>query len=585
MHLEYITLGAYFVLLIVIGAVFARFNNNLSDFVRGGARGTWWMVGTSMLMAGISAFTFTGNASAIYEAGPSAFIIYAANIVGFIMGATFLGRWWRQSRAYTSGDLVKARFGLGAEQTFVVTGIIMNPLHAAIQLWALAVFVSAVFGLPVIWMIIIIGLITLAYSTTGGMWGVMATDVVQGVIMYGMTLLMGVLCIMEVGGVGAFIDNYQKMVAEGSFTFVKEDGQFPNDRYTGLWMLMAFVMQIISQIHIGAANKYLASKDGKVASQASWFCMVLMAVGVAVWFIPPMVARFLYADEVMAAGVSDPATTSYAVAAAHVLPNGLLGVMIAAMFSATMSSMDWGLNTTTGILVNNFILPVRRWLKKAALSDLFQLRLCRTITVILGILIISLSIGLSQQNRFAMFDSYMILASVLSVPLTLPLVVGIFIRKMPGWYYFVMLGGGMVMSIYTLVNEKMTGEVWALQERSFVVVIGALVALAIAWPWRHKRGAEDLEREQELWKRVATPVDFEKEVGGYLDGAQARITGNLILVTAGLLAAFLLVPNTLVDRFIILILVAFVAGCGGWLRFVEGKVDERELRQKEADGG
>jgi hypothetical protein len=95
----------------------------------------------------------------------------------------------------------------------------------------------------------------------------------------------------------------------------------------------------------------------------------------------------------------------------------------------------------------------------------------------------------------------------------------------------------------------------------------------IAWPWRHKRSNEDLERETELWKRTATPVDFEKEVGGSLDGAQARITGNLILVTAGLLAAFLLVPNTLGDRFVILCLVGFVAACGSWLRFVEGRKD------------
>ena len=489
------------------------------------------------------------------------------------MGATFLGRWWRQSRAHTSGDLVRARFGLGAEQTFVVTGVILNPLQAAIQLWALAVFVSAVFGIPVIWMIIVIGLITLAYSTTGGMWGVMATDVIQGVIMYGMTMVMGVLCIMDVGGVGAFIENYQEMVAEGSFTFVKEEGQFANDRYTGLWILMAFIMQILSQIHLGAANKFLAAKDGNTASKASWFCMGLMALGVAVWFIPPMVARFLYADEVMAMAVGDPATTSYAVVAKHVLPNGLLGVMIAAMFSATMSSMDWGLNTTTGILVNNFILPIRRWRGKAKLSDLFQLRLCRSITVALGFLIIAMSIGLSNQSRFAMFDSYMVLSSVLAVPLTLPLVVGIFIRKMPGWYYFVMLGGGMALSIYTVIDERLNANVWNLQERSFVVVLGALVALMIAWPWRHKRSNEDLERETELWKRTQTPIDFEKEVGGSLDGAQARITGNLILITAGLLAAFLLVPNTLGDRLVILCLVAFVAACGSWLRFVEGRKD------------
>jgi Na+/proline symporter len=533
-----------------------------------------------MLMAGISAFTFTGNGSAIYEAGPTAVIIYVANILGFIFGATFLGRWMRQSRAYTSGDLVQARFGRGAEQTFVVTGMFLNPFNAGIQLWALAVFVSAVFGLDVVWMIVLIGLITLAYSTTGGMWGVMATDVVQGVILYGMTLLMGILCIMEVGGVGSFIEHYQGMVAEGSYTLVKEPGQFPGNRYTGLWIVMAFVMQIISQVHLGNANKYLAAKDGREASRASWFCMILMAVGVAVWFIPPMVARFLYSEEVMAMAdnVKDPATTSYAIAAAHVLPKGLLGVMIAAMFSATMSSMDWGLNTTTGFVVNNLLLPFRKWRGKVDLSDIAQLRLCRTITVCLGILIITIAVKLSQQTEFAMFDSYLIIASVITIPITLPLMVGVFVRNMPGWSYFTMMGGGLVMSIYTLIDERFFDNEWIYQERTLAVVIGAVIALIISVFFRERRSAADREREESFWERTRTPIDFAKEVGKSLDGPQALITGNLILVTGGLLLAFLLVPNTLGDRFAIVCLAGFVFTCGGLLRW-SGKRAEREEAQ------
>jgi len=571
MNLEYITLGAYFVLLIVIGGVFSRFNKNLSDFVRGGGRGTWWMVGTSMLMAGISAFTFTGNGSAIFEAGPSAIIIYAANILGFLLGGLFLARWWRQSRAHTSGDLVRERFGVGPEKTWVISSTVIQPLNAAIQLWALAIFVSAVFGLPVMWMIVIIGAITVAYSTSGGMWGVMATDVVQGVILYGMTILMGVLCIMEIGGVSSFISHFNELADEGSYQLIKPEGAYSGNRYTGLWFLMAFAMQIISQIHLGAANKNLAAKDGREASRASWFCMALMTVGVVVWFIPPMVARFLYAEEVMAANVADPATTAYAVVAAHVLPKGLLGVMIAAMFSATMSSMDWGLNTTTGVVVNNLIIPFRKWRGKVDMPDEKQLKLCRGITILLGVYIISMAVGLSQQTRFAMFDSYMILASVVTVPVTLPLVAGIFVRRMPGWYYFVMLGGGLIVSTWTIVNEQMTGYVWSLQERSFWVVLGAMVALVIALPFRNRRSAADLARELAFWKRTQTPIDFEKEVGGSLDGAQARITGNLILVTGALLLAFLLVPNTPGARFAIVCLGAFVLACGGLLRWAGGR--------------
>jgi hypothetical protein len=127
------------------------------------------------------------------------------------------------------------------------------------------------------------------------------------------------------------------------------------------------------------------------------------------------------------------------------------------------------------------------------------------------------------------------------------------------------------MSIWTLVNEKMTGEVWSLQERSFVVVLGALGALVLALPFRNRRSVADRERETAFWERTETPIDFEKEVGGSLDGAQARITGNLILVTGGLLLAFLLVPNSTGARVAILILGGFVLGCGALLRWAGGR--------------
>ena len=116
MTVEYITLAFYLVMLLVLGAVFSRFNRNLSDFVRGGAQGTWWLVGTSITVGGISAFTFTGNGSAAFEAGPSLLVIYAANLSGMALGGLFLGPWFRQTRAYTSADVVRGRFGTFVEQ-------------------------------------------------------------------------------------------------------------------------------------------------------------------------------------------------------------------------------------------------------------------------------------------------------------------------------------------------------------------------------------------------------------------------------------------------------------------------------------
>ena len=87
---EYITVAVYLIILLVIGGVMGKFNNNLSDYVRGGAQGVWWLVGMSMLMSGISAFTFTGNASAVFDAGVTPLVIYFANVLGYAAGGLFL---------------------------------------------------------------------------------------------------------------------------------------------------------------------------------------------------------------------------------------------------------------------------------------------------------------------------------------------------------------------------------------------------------------------------------------------------------------------------------------------------------------
>jgi Na+/proline symporter len=347
MTLEYLTLSVYFAFLLILGGVFAKFNKNLSDFARGGSQLTWWMVGMSILMAGISAFTFTGNASSAFEAGPSLLVIYVANVLGFALGWLYLARRYRQTRAYTTADVIHARFGVGAEQFNIYLGLLLGPLGSAVQLWALAVFVSSVFGFPLVGTIVAIGVITVFYSATGGAWAVIATDFVQGVILLGITSLVGILAFVEVGGVSGFLAYASDPRFAADFALIKPSGQFPSDRYTWSWALAIFAMQFIGQVHLGSAGRYLAVKDGREASRAALFGMILMAVGSFIWFLPPMVARFLYEAEVLGSGIKDPATIAYAVAARHLLPDGLMGVLIAAMFAATMSSMDSGLNGQT----------------------------------------------------------------------------------------------------------------------------------------------------------------------------------------------------------------------------------------------
>lgn len=568
MPLEYITLSVYFALLLVLGAIFARFNKNLSDFTRGGSQITWWMAGMSILMAGISAFTFTGNASSAFEAGPSLLVIYLANILGYGLGWVYLAKRYRQTRAYTSADVIRGRFGVGPEQFGIYIGLVLGPLGSAVQLWALGVFVSSVFGFPLVATIIAIGVITVFYSASGGAWAVIATDFVQGVVLLGITLLLGVLAFVEIGGVGGFMSHLSDPRLAADFAWIKEPGQFPADRYTWSWAVAIFAMQFMSQVNLGTAGRYLSAKDGREASRAALMGMILMSVGSLIWFLPPMVARFLYEAEVLGSGIKDPATTAYAVAARHLLPDGLMGVLIAAMFAATMSSMDSGLNGQTSVIVRNLLPRLRTLLGLPPLRESAQVGLCRYVSIGLGTLIILCALLLSTQTRIVLFDAFLTIGSVIGVPLGLPLLVGIVLRTLPRWSYFLIFGGSLIPSIYSFVDERTGGEAWTVQDRALWVLAFGLGATVIGMILTRFTSSEARNDTKEFFEQMEKPVDFAREVGESRDWVQALLLGRSVTVMGVLLFGFLLVPNPLSGKLQILALAVFTLSIGATLWWV-----------------
>ena len=116
--LEFTVIGIYLLFLLGIGFVFRKFNSNVSDYFRNGCRGTWWLVGTSSFMMGISAYTFTGAAGVAYEAGWSIMILYMANVLGLLVNYLWFAVRFRQMRATTSPEVIRRRFNQSTEQFY-----------------------------------------------------------------------------------------------------------------------------------------------------------------------------------------------------------------------------------------------------------------------------------------------------------------------------------------------------------------------------------------------------------------------------------------------------------------------------------
>lgn len=561
-RLEFLTIGIYLLFLLGIGRLFAHLNRDVSDYVRGGAKGSWWMVGMSGLMASLSAFTFTGNAGGFFQAGLSPIVIYLAVSAAGIVFVLFLAAWFRQTRALTLQDIVRERFGPEVEQLNAYQAVIMGPLFSAVQLYALAVFCGAVFGLPVVPTILVIGGVVILYSTSGGRWAVMATDFFQSLILFPLAILVAVLCLYKIGGIGAFFAHFSDPAVSQDYQFINEVGHWPEDRFSGWWMVAIFVSTFIGQISFVSAGRYLSVKDGREARKASLLFFVLGLLTIPLWFIPPMTARFLMADEVMGTALKEPATGAYALIARQVLPNGMVGVMMIAMFAATMSSMDSGLNGITGTVVRNMLPPLFRRFRWRPLEERNQMRWCRLITVCLGFLILVYAVLLAYQEEVELFDIFFVINAVIGLPLGLPFMFAVFLRKLPRWSYFSIAGAALIPSLWAYVDKQLYGTDWTVQDRIlWIMVAGTLGALISRLCYRFTTAAYR-NQVDEFFARMRRPIDFQSEVGEHCDEKQLKLMGWITLAGSAFLSLLLFLPNPWSGRLAIFSFVLFIALVG-----------------------
>jgi SSS family transporter len=551
---EYFVIGAYMAMLIGIALVFRNFNRNAGDYFRSGCRGKWWLVGTSAFMAAFSAWTFTGAAGVAYASGWSVMIIFMANAAGFFVNALFTAPWFRQLRAISSPEVISLRFGERTRLFYAILTIMIQIVTASLPLYALAIFCSAVFNYNVQSVILVVGGIVLFYSLLGGSWAVMATDFVQSLVLLPLTVLIAILCLSEVGGVEPLFTMIKEQGLTEPFQLIN-NGEFKENfvDFTWLWAVGMFVHVIISYNSIDSATRYFSVKDGKEARYAALLAGSLMLFGSLIWFLPPVVSRLLYSDTVSAMNIANPAEASYAVVGLKLLPAGMTGLMVVAIFAATMSSMDTGLNRNAAIIVNDIFPAVCRKLKIKLLSPEKLLLLGQVCTLGLGMVTICVALVLSQRKGVGIFEYMQTVNSVIAAPIAIPLFMGLFIRRAPYWSAMFAIG---VVSIFSAAGvfsgkECVQGitwlpfmqESWNWQTRIFINYGVGICSFLLTVPFWRTSPESYKKKSREFFKRMTTPIDFAKEVGEANDGRQLKIMGSFATLTGTFVNCLIFLPG------------------------------------------
>lgn len=567
---DYAVLVFYFGFMLAISWVFRRFVTNVSDYFRGGGQAVWWMVGGSGFMLTFSAWTFTGAASKAYTDGWPIALIYLGNIAGFTLNALHFGPRFRQLRIVTGLQAVRMRFGQASEQVFMWMQIPFGLLQAGLWLNSLAVFFSAVFGVDLTGTIVVTGATVLLIALLGGSWGVLASDFIQVLILMPVCLTVAILALLKIGGIGAF-------VAQAPAGHL-DPGQIFSKDFLWLWGAAMILKQICSTNNLNDSNRYLCVKDGSHARRAGLFGAALFAIGIVIWFVPPMVAAIRFPDlHGMFPALKNPTEGAFIAIARDVMPVGMMGLLLSGIFAATMSSMDSGLNKNAGYFIKNFYQPVLR----PNAPEAHLLRVSKFTTAVLGVLVIFTALKMAELKGVSLFKWMQNLSILVATPILVPLVLGLLVRRTPPWSAWSTVLVGFISSLF--LGKIFTPD-WAAHvfgaakpldaaSREYWTQAAELfgnVGIASAWFlgttifWKrttpgHQAAVAD------FFARLNKPVDFAREEGAGSDARQASVVGWLCLAYGGFVMLLALIPNPLGGRVAFLFCGALVAGVGAML--------------------
>jgi len=555
-NIEYLVIIGYLALIILVGVVFKKFSSDTDDYFKSGSKGSWWLVGSSAFMSAFSAWTFTGAAGVAFESGFSAMIIFLGNAMGFFLNFVFLGPWLRQMRVTTFPEAIAKRFGEPTRIFYALFEVPIRTLYAAMALYSLSIFCSVVFGYNIYQVVVVSGAIVLFYSATGGRWAVMATDFLQGLILVPLTLLIAWLCLVQLGGIEGMFEKIETQGLSEEFGLINSSVLFGGS-YTWGWASAMMVKQFFVFNSMYAGPRYFSVKDGREARKAALLASALFLIGGLIWFLPPITARLLYSEQVLAMGLSEPAEAAYAIASINVLPAGLIGLVVVAVLTATMSTVDTGLNSNVAILIKDIYPKLARKFKWEPKSDSQLLRFGRVYTWAMGVLIIALALHLAKLEGKGIFEIMLDVGALLLIPIQIPLMWGLFIKQTPSWAALLSIGFGLTVSILAFLEVPLStfgfsaDLEWIFQVKLLGVVAAGTLGFFLSIPFAPAVDSAHRKEVDMFIKTMKTPIDFETEVGEGNDLAQLNVIGKFGAAIALFIALMLIIPNPLQGRLII----------------------------------
>ncbi len=391
--LDWLVIAVYAAAMLGIGVYFSRRQKTSDDYLVGGRAVNPFVSGISLFASYLSTISYLAVAGEVIKHGPLVFLIHIASIVVvYPVTAYFLIPLFMKLPITSAYEIIERPLGKGVRITGSLIFLITRFLWMALLIYLTSKALVVMLNLDnsyILLISIIGGIITVIYSTMGGLRAVVTTDVTQFFILLFGALLTIVIITFKLGGTGAWLPDawspsWDKLVFFSLSPYIRLTVVFSALHFLSWWIATAGSDQM-------AIQRFIATKDVRSARQAfltaqlgeKILFIILISVGFALfsfyrrqpWLIPDGLDIVSDADYLFPNFI------------ANHLPIGISGLVIAAIFSAAMSSLSSGVNSTAAVFTTD-IMP---WLTKRDFTDSQRLKLARKSSFFVGVLVVIIS--------------------------------------------------------------------------------------------------------------------------------------------------------------------------------------------------
>jgi len=182
--IDWIVLSITLIFIVAYGTYVTRKNTNVTDYIKGGSDSKWWTIGLSVMATQASAITFLSTPGQAFRSGMGFVQFYFGLPIAMVIICLVFIPIYHKLKVYTAYEFLEGRFDLKTRSLAAILFLIQRGLAAGITIFAPAIILSAVLGWDLLMLNIIIGILVIIYTVSGGTKAVNVTQKQQMIIIF-----------------------------------------------------------------------------------------------------------------------------------------------------------------------------------------------------------------------------------------------------------------------------------------------------------------------------------------------------------------------------------------------------------------